>query len=51
MKLTDAEKCANLGTIKLKQKSMSKEGTFGMGNHRELSVVEDSMEFPYGMGL
>ena len=31
MKLTDAEKCANLGTIKIKnKKSMSKESTFGM---------------------
>lgn len=51
MKLTDAEKCANLGIIKIKnKKSMSKESTFGMKSQR---AVGGGRQYgvPYGMGL
>lgn len=51
MKLTYAEKCANLGTIKIKnKKSMSKESTFGMKSQR---AVGGGRQYgvPYGMGL
>ena len=51
IKLTYAEKCANLGTIKIKnKKSMSKESTFGMKSQR---AVGGGRQYgvPYGMGL
>lgn len=51
MKLTDAEKCANLGIIKIKnKKSMSKESTFGMKSQRAVGGGRQ-YGIPYGMGL
>ena len=51
IKLTYGKKCANLQSIKIKnKKSMSKESTFGMKSQRAVGGGRQ-YGIPYGMGL